>query len=162
MGKFDLSGFLGNSVKETTDSIGEAFDKNFTNKEELQTVKNEVLKIVTNFSENISLKLLEISSLEANGNKLQRSWRPVLMYTLTFLILCTWFFFPMINLFAHSESLSEVIMAMRDNTDFWDVIKLGLGVYGGGRTLEKIATRITPAEGIKIRSRDRKNDNSDK
>jgi len=162
MSKFNLGGFLGSSVKEATDSIGEAIDKNFTNKEEAQTVKNKVLTIVTDFAEKISLGLQEISKTEISGNKLQRSWRPILMLTLTFLVFCTWFLFPVLNIFIKdpgaSLELSSVIAAMRENNDFWDVIKIGLGVFGGGRTLEKIATRITPAEGVKfMRSRKNKN-----
>jgi len=58
---------------------------------------------------------------EASGNWLQRSWRPVTM--LSFLILIY------LNQFG--------ILTIPLSADIWDLFKIGLGGYVGGRTIEK-------------------------
>lgn len=70
---------------------------------------------------------------EASGNTLQRSWRPLLMLTFGGLVVARWFGFTAPNL-AESEYLA-----------LWDIVKLGIGGYVVGRSVEKTAPAILEA-----------------
>lgn len=70
---------------------------------------------------------------EASGNWLQRSWRPLMMLTFTGLIVARWFGFSAPNL-APDEYL-----------ELWGIVKLGIGGYVIGRSVEKTAPAIAAA-----------------
>lgn len=79
----------------------------------------------------------QVITAEAEGNWLQRSWRPVLMYFLMFIIgfhmiivppLAVVLDVPMIELVGLSSVPREV----------WTLLIVGMGGYIGGRTLEKV------------------------
>jgi hypothetical protein len=70
---------------------------------------------------------------EASGNWLQRSWRPLMMITFTALIVARWLGWTAPNLQpAEYEQL-------------WEIIKLGIGGYTIGRTVEKVTPAIVDA-----------------
>lgn len=79
-----------------------------------------------------------IVALEARGNWLQRSWRPLMMLFFAALVGARWFGFSAPNM-----SEAEVL-------ELWGIVKLGLGGYTIGRTAEKITPAI--ADAIKGRS----------
>lgn len=70
---------------------------------------------------------------EANGNWLQRSWRPFMMLFFAGLIGARWFGYIPPNM-----SEAEILQ-------LWDIVKLGLGGYTIGRTFEKITPQIVGA-----------------
>ena len=70
---------------------------------------------------------------EANGNWLQRSWRPLMMLFFAGLIGARWFGYTPPNM-----SEAEIL-------ELWGIVKLGLGGYTIGRTAEKIAPAIVGA-----------------
>ena len=65
--------------------------------------------------------------MEAQGNWLQKSWRPLVMLCFTFIILLG-VFIP--------------IPLLDDNSEFWNLLEIGLGGYIIGRSVEKVTGKI--------------------
>jgi Holin of 3TMs, for gene-transfer release len=71
---------------------------------------------------------------EANGSWLQRSWRPLMMVFFAGLIGAHWFGFT-------PENLTNEQIA-----DLYDLVKIGIGGYVVGRTVEKVVPSIVAAK----------------
>lgn len=76
---------------------------------------------------------LQIILAEANGNWLQRSWRPMMMLFFAGLVGARWFGYSAPNM-----SEAEVL-------ELWAIVKLGIGGYTIGRSVEKVAPAIAEA-----------------
>lgn len=76
---------------------------------------------------------LQVILAESNGNWLQRSWRPMLMIFFAFLVGARWFGYS-----APSMSEAEVL-------ELWAIVKIGIGGYTIGRSVEKVAPSIAEA-----------------
>ena len=109
------------------DSIGEAFDKNFTNEEERIKAKTELLAMANDFILKVSQVKADVLKVELSGNWLQRSWRPIIMLSFGFIVIYRYFIAPTFNL--PMAELPE---------NFWNLLELGLGGYVIGRSAEKI------------------------
>jgi hypothetical protein len=70
---------------------------------------------------------------EAQGNFLQRSWRPIMMLFFGGLIGARWFGYSAPNM-----SEAEVL-------ELWGIVKIGIGGYTIGRSVEKIAPSLAEA-----------------
>jgi len=69
---------------------------------------------------------------EAQGNWLQRNWRPLLMLIFMVIIANNYILFPYISLFFPGKAVMLVL------PDFmWELLKIGVGGYVVGRTVEK-------------------------
>lgn len=73
---------------------------------------------------------MQIIVAEAQGNWLQRSWRPIMMLTFTSLIVARWF------------GLSAPNLSEAEYTHLWNIVQLGIGGYVLGRSGEKIAETL--------------------
>jgi len=72
---------------------------------------------------------------EAKGGWLQRNWRPLLMLIFMIIIANNYIVFPYASLFTDKTVMLDLPVFM------WDIIKIGLGGYVVGRSVEKgIAT----------------------
>ena len=78
-----LGWFTGGVVKE----VGNVIDKLFTSEEERLKAKNEVFKVLQEQQLELQKLQTEIVLAEANGNWLQRSWRPRLMLAFGFIVI---------------------------------------------------------------------------
>ena len=123
-----LSWFSGGVVKE----VGNVLDNLFTSDEEREKAKAEVFKVLK--QQEIELHKLQNETIlaEANGNWLQRSWRPILMLSFGFIVIHVKFIAPMFSL---------PIPPLED--EFWSLLNLGIGGYVVGRSAEKIADKVT-------------------
>ncbi len=74
---------------------------------------------------------------EAEGNPLQRSWRPVLMYFLIAIIFWHVFFLPFLAIWLGRDLTSLVGLNVMPD-EVWYLLIVGMGGYIGARTLEKI------------------------
>lgn len=74
----------------------------------------------------------KVVTTEMQGNWLQRSWRPLLMLTLVFIIVNNYILFPY---------FSETFQALEIPADLWDLLKIGVGGYVVGRSAEKAAEK---------------------
>lgn len=90
--------------------------------ETLITLEEKFAKLDSMIAEHQST----VVSSEAQGNWLQRSWRPITM--LTFLVLVIF------------NQFGLLIIPLAE--DIWDLFKVGLGGYIGGRSLEKVVATI--------------------
>lgn len=99
--------------------------------EEKSTAKNKLTKLVTGIL--LQVKQLQTSVVLAEigkGSWLTTNWRPLVMITLTLLLVAKWAGFTV-------EVDSELEL------ELMKIIKLGLVGYVGGRSLEKIADTVT-------------------
>ena len=123
-----LGWFTGGVVKE----IGKVIDGLFTSDEERLKAKNEVFKVLQEQQLELQKLQTEIVLAEANGNWLQRSWRPILMLAFGFIVIYVKFIAP----------LFQLPIPPLEN-EFWNLLQLGIGGYVVGRSAEKIASNIT-------------------
>ena len=123
-----LGWFTGGVVKE----VGNVIDKLFTSEEERIKAKNEVFKVLQEQQLELQKLQTEIIVTEANGNWLQRSWRPILMLAFGFIVIYVKFIAPLFSL---------PIPPLEN--EFWNLLQLGIGGYVVGRSAEKIAGNIT-------------------
>jgi hypothetical protein len=123
-----LNWFTGGVIKE----IGKVIDNLFTTDEERIKAKNEVFKVLQEQQLELQKLQTEIILAEANGNWLQRSWRPVLMLAFGFIVIYVKFIAPLFSL---------PIPPLEN--EFWDLLQLGIGGYVVGRSVEKVAKNIT-------------------
>ena len=123
-----LGWFTGGVVKE----VGNVIDKLFTSEEERIKAKNEVFKVLQEQQLELQKLQTEVILAEANGNWLQRSWRPILMLAFGFIVIYVKFIAPLFNL---------PIPPLEN--EFWNLLQLGIGGYVVGRSVEKVASNIT-------------------
>ena len=123
-----LGWFTGGVVKE----VGKVIDGLFTSDEERLKAKNEVFKVLQEQQLELQKLQTEIVLAEANGNWLQRSWRPVLMLAFGFIVIYVKFIAPLFSL---------PIPPLEN--EFWNLLQLGIGGYVVGRSVEKVAKNIT-------------------
>ena len=123
-----LNWFTGGLVKE----VGKVIDNLFTSDEERLKVKNEVFKVLQEQQLELQKLQTEIILAEANGNWLQRSWRPILMLSFGFIVIYVKFIAPLFSL---------PIPPLEN--EFWNLLQLGIGGYVVGRSVEKVAKNIT-------------------
>jgi len=112
-------------------SIGSVIDNLFTSDEERIKAKNEVFQILKQKELELRKLQTEVIVTEAQGNWLQRSWRPILMLGFGFIVMYNKFFAPAFNL-PNAELENE----------FWNLLQLGVGGYVIGRSAEKIAKDV--------------------
>ena len=123
-----LNFLTGNVLKE----IGKVIDNIFTNDEERQLAKNQLVQIIQQKELELQKMQTEIIVAEANGNWLQRSWRPILMLAFGFIVIYVKFIAP----------LFDLKIPILEN-EFWNLLQLGIGGYVIGRSAEKIADKVT-------------------
>jgi len=98
----------------------------------LATAQKELTAKVIAYSENEITKRVSVIKAEANGESwLQRNWRPLTMLTFVFIIANNYILFPYISLFGGTATALDI------PPDMWDLLKLGLGGYVVGRSVEK-------------------------
>ncbi|MGJ8680501.1 3TM-type holin [Paraglaciecola sp.] len=90
-------------------------------------LENDLLSKVLDYETKLLESKTQIITAEANGQSwIQRNWRPITM--LTFLVLVV------------LDSFG--LLAFRLSEDAWTLLKIGLGGYVAGRSVEKIADKI--------------------
>lgn len=115
--------FSGGVIKE----IGNVIDNLFTSEEERIHAKNEILKVLKEQQLELQRLQTEIIVAEANGNWLQRSWRPILMLAFGFIVIYVKFIAPLF-----------ILPIPPLENEFWNLLQIGIGGYVIGRTGEKM------------------------
>ena len=118
--------------KEILDSAGGVIDTIATNDEEKLEAKNKLTGIVTRALNELNNAQAKVLAIELSGNWLQRNWRPAVMVTFAFIITYRYFLAPVFGL-----------PAVELPVDFWDLLKIGMGGYIMGRSLEKVSEKVT-------------------
>lgn len=123
-----LTKIFGGGAKEIIDAAGGVIDGLSTSSEEKSVAKANLSEIVTSKLTELAGYQRDVLVQEMKGNWLQRSWRPIIM--LTFGAICV------IAVF-HDVKLNNV------PDEFWGLLKIGIGGYVAGRSLEKITGNVT-------------------
>ena len=79
---------------------------------------------------------IEIILAEAKGNWLQRSWRPILMLTIVFIVANNYILVP------YAQAFGAPIPTLELPDGLWTLMITGVGGYIVGRSGEKIAESI--------------------
>jgi len=98
-----------------------------TTSKEKEKLKSEVSYVIMQHLDKLTEAQKDVIIEEAKGNFLQRSWRPIVMLTFTFIVV--------LGIFID-------IPLLKDGSPFWDLLEIGLGGYVIGRSAEKITTTI--------------------
>ena len=143
MSKGILKNIFSAGTSKLVDSVGNAIDKISTTKEEKLKAKSEIITTLTDFTSHAFEMQKELMLAEMHGNKYQRSWRPSLMYMGMFIIFNILFLFPLLDAFAiNNAEFTTFIKEAMDLKPFWNILAVGTGVIGIGRSGEKIATNF--------------------
>ena len=130
---------LGGPITELVKGIGGVIDSVSTTSEEKLAAQAKLFELQAAFQ----AKLLEAdASFAAEQAKvviaetqseswLTRNWRPILMLTFTYII-------------AHNFVIAPIFSAPKVDIppDMWELLKLGIGGYIGGRSLEYVAEQV--------------------
>ena len=91
-------------------------------------IEADLVAAIARQEEALSQSQSSIIQAEAQGNWLQRSWRPIIMLVFaTIVLIGTFFDLPILS----------------DTSRFWDLLEIGLGGYVVGRSGEKIMQALT-------------------
>jgi len=115
----------------TVSAIGSILDDVITNDEEKSVAKKQLSEVVLGALNKIAEIQGEVIKTEMKGNFLQKSWRPLMMLTFGVILICKWF------------GLTNDSIPLELELQLLDIVKLGLGGYVVGRSVEKVATTVT-------------------
>ena len=115
-------------------AVGGVIDELHTSEEEKLTLKNQFVQLQGNITLGVleyqgALNAAQASIITAETKSqswLTANWRPLTMVTFVFLIVARWLGFTAENLTPELE------------LELFSIIKIGIGGYIGGRSLEKV------------------------
>lgn len=121
-----------NPLSSIFDFGSNLLDKFFPDKDEANKAKIMLLEM----KQNGELAKLQTSAgiitAEANSEHwLAANWRPVTMLTFVFIIANNYILYPYLSLFFDKAPILQI------PPDMWDLLKIGLGGYVVGRSVEK-------------------------
>ena len=139
-------GILDIFKKETIDSVGNVLDNVITNNEEKSAAKKELTEVVLGSLTKVAEIQGQVIMTEMKGSGLQKNWRPIMMITFGVILVCKWFGWTDANIPTELE------------LELMSIIKLGLGGYVVGRSVEKVSESVTKNIDMPfLRKKDRKN-----
>ena len=124
-------GLLDFFKSNTVEAIGSILDNVVTNDEEKSDAKKQLSEVVLTALNKVAEVQGEVIKTEMKGNWLQKSWRPLMMLTFGVILVCKWF------------GLTNESIPLELEIQLLDIVKLGLGGYVVGRSVEKVATTVT-------------------
>lgn len=114
-------------VTDVVNAVGELIGRLTLPGREKKELETEILKLVYEREREMAEAQASVLRVEAAGNWLQRSWRPLVMLTFAVIVLVGTF---------------TSLPILEDSSRFWDLLEIGLGGYVVGRSGEKIARAI--------------------
>jgi len=97
-----------------------------------QAFKQALTNSLIDYSKTILKQQASIVRAEAQGDSwLQRSWRPITMLCFVFIIANNYIIYPYLSLFGIKSMMLTLPPQM------WELLKIGLGGYVIGRSVEK-------------------------
>lgn len=137
-----IAGLLGGGLREIVDAVGGVLDGLSTTAEEKLEAQRKLIEIERNFQTRmaeidaqVSAQQAEVVKAEAESSSwLAANWRPILMLTFTYIIAHNFVIVPVFG-----------ITAAEIPADMWDLLKIGVGGYVIGRSVEKTAPAVVGA-----------------
>ncbi|BDD05473.1 3TM-type holin [Aureibacter tunicatorum] len=143
-----LSKLFSKGASEILSKSNDIIDGLSTTDHEKLKAKNELSQIVLGSLNEVQNAQKEIIVTEAQGNWLQRSWRPLVMLSFTFIVIYTYFI----------QHLFSIAPQIELPDKFWGLLEVGLGGYVIGRSVEKVATSVTQNVDLTfLKKKERKN-----
>lgn len=123
------------AIAGIVDSVTTTDDERLEKQVELDSLSNDLrvnlAKLEAEFAEVQSRVIIAETQSQS---WLARNWRPITMMTFVVIIFHNYIISPMFSM-----PLTPIV------PDMWALLKLGIGGYIGGRTVEKIAPKIVDA-----------------
>ena len=114
-------------LSDLVGEIGSVVSTLSVSSKEKKQIEADLLAAVAQQEEELRRSQASIIGAEAQGNWLQRSWRPLIMLVFATIVLVgTFFNLPILD----------------DTSRFWDLLEIGIGGYVIGRSAEKVADRL--------------------
>jgi hypothetical protein len=132
-------GLVGKIVAPLLTTVFGIIDKIVPDKDEAARIKAEIQLTAmemdhSEFETAIKEQSAIIQSETTGHSFLQRNWRPGLMCLFGLIIFNNYVLFPWLNAFWSAAPTMAI------PPDMWTLLKIGVGGYVGGRTVEKLAT----------------------
>ena len=106
-----------------------------------QAFKTSLTTSLIDYSKTILEQQASVVRAEATGESfMQRNWRPITMLTFVFIIANNYILFPYLQLFFSTG------VALTIPPDMWGLLRLGLGGYVVGRSVEKSVKAYSEAK----------------
>ena len=102
--------------------ISSVVDTLAVSSKEKKQIEADLVAAIARQEEALSQSQSSIIQAEAQGNWLQRSWRPIIMLVFATIVL--------------------IGTILSDTSRFWDLLEIGIGGYVIGRSAEKITGRL--------------------
>jgi hypothetical protein len=135
-----------NSVSDALKGVFSFIDDLHLGKEEKLEFHNKIANIVLELeklnTEVIKQQSSVIVAEAQSGSWITRSWRPILMCVFGGIIVYDLVIVPLAGLPVVGDT--KVVPA-----EIWNLLKIGIGGYIGGRSLEKIADKISLSKVLK-------------
>ena len=133
---FDPVSAISEGVGKLSDLAKDVIDRVIPDKDAAAKAKAEIDKLNLDATLQVTMKGGDIVMAEARGESwLQRNWRPLTMLTFTFMVFNNYVLYPYLHTYG--------VVSLQFPTDFWDLLKYGIGGYIGLRSAEKITTTVT-------------------
>ena len=98
----------------------------------IQAYELQMNKELNDYSKTIITQQSQIIQAETKSDSwMAKNWRPITMLVFVFIIANNYIFFPYITLFGGKA------VALKIPPDLWELLKIGLGGYVVGRSVEK-------------------------
>lgn len=137
LGIFDLLGEVIQPITSLIDNLTTTDKEKLQLKNELQKIQNTYQSKVLEYQSNISRYQEKIIVSEAKGKSwTQRNWRPILMLSITLILINNYIIFPYLHIY-----FPEVVV-LNFPTGLWTLLTTGVGGYILGRSGEKISQNI--------------------
>lgn len=108
-------------------NVGDIIDTLSISAIEKKQVRSQVIDSLYRYASDLEKEQSSVIRAEAQGNVLQRSWRPIVMLTFTFIVL--------LGAFVPLPLLDK-------SSEFWNLLEIGLGGYVVGRSVEKVTDKL--------------------
>jgi len=122
---------LGSQAREAVKAAGDVVDRLSVSDEEKSQAKAEIAQVVQESLLGVARMQANVIGNEMAGNWLQKSWRPLVMMAFTILLIIRW-----TGISAHPIDLELEKQLM-------ELLQFGMGGYIAGRSIEKVADRVT-------------------
>ena len=115
------------TISNLVNEVGGIIDNLSLSTHEKKQIRSSVIDTLYRYASELEKEQASVIRMEAQGNWLQKSWRPLVMLCFTFIILLG-VFIP--------------IPLLDDSSEFWNLLEIGLGGYIIGRSVEKVTGKI--------------------
>lgn len=136
----NLFNFLKTPVSDLIEKVGGVVDRFVTTGEEKLKAQYELLKLEREFQ--IAVMQLDqkwaetqasvIKAEATSASWMARNWRPILMLVFTYIVAHNYVIAPLFS-----------VGAVPIPPEMWELLKIGMGGYIVGRSLEKVAPAVT-------------------